>query len=734
MPRSADPRLKRSSSAPVKLGLPLGLGQILGLALAVISVLGFIGLATGDGIVAGAIGGALASLFGRPAWLAVLILLLMGVATFVSSVGGRRIVSASSVFMAALFLASLSGLSHLTTGLESEPSGRTGGGFLGQLVGWNLVLGLGYSGAYAVLIILIILGLGLALLRPASGLRLVEVIGVIVIRGIRSAWRLSVAMVRRLDARGAKSGGSPAEPVKQGASKRTETPITSRDDQWQQAPLIKTKSNDEPSEPAADGPVEVAVDDAQADGKWRLPPLELLTAPESRERISEDEISENAALLESTLASFGIEARVAEAIPGPVVTQYCLSPGSGVKVSKISSLANDLALALSAKSIRIEAPVPGRPYVGLELPNRHPAKVTLRELLESSEYSSSNDPLRLLMGKNVADVVEVNSLTAMPHLLIAGATGAGKSVFLNSVILSLLCQHDPDELRMILIDPKMVELVAYNDIPHLLMPVVVKPDEVVPVLAWASREMGRRYKVLSDAGYRNLRSYNDDADATERERLPFIVIIVDELADLMMTAPAEVERHLCRLAQMARAVGIHLVISTQRPSVDVLTGLIKANFPTRVAFMVSSQVDSRTILDTGGAERLIGQGDMLFSSSDSGKKKRLQGAYPSDSETLRITKFWADQGDSARLTHEEVAAAEEPEESELQLYEEAAEIVRRHTYASAALLQRELQIGATLARRLIDILEEQGVVGPPIEGRPSREVLKDEALEPEEVV
>ena len=197
------------------------------------------------------------------------------------------------------------------------------------------------------------------------------------------------------------------------------------------------------------------------------------------------------------------------------------------------------------------------------------------------------------MGKNVADVVEVNSLTAMPHLLIAGATGAGKSVFLNSVILSLLCQHDPDELRMILIDPKMVELVAYNDIPHLLMPVVVKPDEVVPVLAWASREMGRRYKVLSDAGYRNLRSYNDDADATERERLPFIVIIVDELADLMMTAPAEVERHLCRLAQMARAVGIHLVISTQRPSVDVLTGLIKANFPTRVAFMVSSQVDSR---------------------------------------------------------------------------------------------------------------------------------------------
>ncbi|MCY4109540.1 MAG: FtsK/SpoIIIE domain-containing protein, partial [Chloroflexi bacterium] len=343
-------------------------------------------------------------------------------------------------------------------------------------------------------------------------------------------------------------------------------------------------------------------------------------------------------------------------------------------------------------------------------------------------------PGPLAGGKTVADGAQVDTRSEMPPLLIAGSTGAGKSVFLNSVILSLLFQHHPDELRLILIDPKMVELVAFNDIPHLMMPVVVRPDEVVNVLAWASREMGLRYKTLSDTGYRNLQSYNQDAEAEGREKMPYIVVIVDELADLMMTASADVERHLCRLAQMARAVGIHLIIATQRPSVDVLTGLIKANFPTRVAFMVSSQVDSRTILDSAGAERLVGRGDMLYSSSESSRSVRLQGAYSSDSEIKKVVKFWAKQGDLARITPEEVAAAaEEPDESELEMFEEAADIVRQHSFASAALLQRELQIGNKLARRLIEMLERQGLVGPPIEGRPSREVLTQGVLEPEEV-
>ncbi len=735
MPRSGGPRLKRPASSMPRSALPIGIYHIVGLALTVIAVLALIGLATGDGVVAGAVGGALAALFGRPAWLAVFVLLAIGIATFVAGFTPLRLVSASTVLMAVIFVSALSGLTHLATGLAAEPSGSTGGGFLGRAVGWNMVVALGYSGAYAVLFILIVFGLAFALLRPRPGLRYVGALGRIVIEGLRSIRRLAGSTARRFEVRRPATDSTPALSDKASPPKQNQASENGTVENWQQAPLIKVKLSPSPAEVQKQ---EVADSDSgkeTSQGRWQLPPLELLDKPSRTGRVTDAEIAENASLIESTLASFNIEANVREAIPGPVVTQYCLSPGSGVKVAKISALANDLALALSAKSIRIEAPVPGRPFVGLEIPNRDPATVTLRELAESEEYQSMDASLRVLLGKTVADDAKIDTLTTMPHLLIAGSTGAGKSVFLNSLILSLLLQHDPDELRLVLIDPKMVELVAFNDVPHLMMPVVVRPDEVVSVLAWASREMGLRYKTLSEAGYRNLLSYNDDAEANGFERMPYIVIIVDELADLMMTASAEVERHLCRLAQMARAVGIHLVISTQRPSVDVLTGLIKANFPTRVAFMVSSQVDSRTILDRAGAERLIGSGDMLFSSSESGRNVRLQGAFSSDSEIQKVVTFWAEQGDSSRLTSDEVAAAaSEPDDSELELYGEAAEIVRQHSFASAALLQRELQVGNKLARRLIEILEEQGVVGPPIEGRPSREVLADRAVEPEEVI
>ncbi len=732
MPRSGSPRLKRSTSTPARLSLPIGTYQIVGLVLTVISVLALIGLATEDGIVAGAVGGALAELFGRPAWLSVFVLLAIGVTTFASGFTKVRLVSAPVMAIAVVFVSALSGLTHLATGLGAQQSGPTGGGLLGRAVGWNMVVALGYPGAYTVLIILIVLVLAFALLRPGPGLGYVAALGRFVIEVSRSIRRLAVAAAVRLEARlraleGARGKSANVPSRKRGAATKV------KDDKWQQAPLIKVKS---PPVQPADGNQVAAEEESETEdaGRWRLPPFDFLDQPNRSRGVTDEEIAENAAVIESTLASFNVEARVQEAIPGPVVTQYCVSPGSGVKVARITALANDLALALSAKSIRVEAPVPGRPFVGLEFPNRKPATVTLRELMESEEYQSMDVPLRLLVGKTVADDAKIDTLSTMPHLLIAGSTGAGKSVFLNSVILSLLFQHHPDELRLILIDPKMVELVAFNDIPHLMMPVVVRPDEVVNVLAWASREMGLRYKTLSDTGYRNLQSYNQDAEAEGREKMPYIVVIVDELADLMMTASADVERHLCRLAQMARAVGIHLIIATQRPSVDVLTGLIKANFPTRVAFMVSSQVDSRTILDSAGAERLVGRGDMLYSSSESSRSVRLQGAYSSDSEIKKVVKFWAKQGDLARITPEEVAAAaEEPDESEMELFEEAADIVRQHSFASAALLQRELQIGNKLARRLIEMLERQGLVGPPIEGRPSREVLTQGVLEPEEV-
>ena len=448
---------------------------------------------------------------------------------------------------------------------------------------------------------------------------------------------------------------------------------------------------------------------------WRLPPTSLFDTPIQRERVSHEEITENAAIIERTLANFRVNVRVVEAIPGPVVTQYCISPAAGVRVTHITRHNDDLALALSARSVRTESPIPGRPYVGLEIPNRDPSVVTIRELLESNEFQTSSDPLTLVLGKDVADHSQVRSLARMPHLLIAGSTGAGKSVFINTLLLSLLCQYTPDELRIVLIDPKMVEMVPYNAVPHLLMPVVSTPSEAVPVLAWVQQEMTQRYRVLRDSGRRNVAAYNATADLAPDDRLPYLVVVVDEMADLMMTAPVEIEHSICRLAQMARAVGIHLVIATQRPSVDVITGLIKANFPSRVAFMVSSQVDSRTILDQAGAEKLMGRGDMLFTSAEHAKCVRVQGAFASDEEIAEVVKFWAGQGAGDHISEAEIADAAPAPSGQAEpetIFTEAVNIVTQFNYASPALLQRELKLNAAKAAELIQSLEEAGVVGP----------------------
>jgi DNA segregation ATPase FtsK/SpoIIIE, S-DNA-T family len=412
---------------------------------------------------------------------------------------------------------------------------------------------------------------------------------------------------------------------------------------------------------------------------------------------------------------------VIEVHHGPVVTRYDLQPAPGVQVRRIVSLTDDLALALAARGLRLEAPIPGKAAIGVEVPNPEPQIVTCRDVLDTKTFWNSSK-LGFVLGRDIGGEVVVADLTRMPHLLIAGATGSGKSVCVNSLIMSILFKAFPDEVKLIMIDPKMVELSMYNGIPHLLAPVVTEAKRAAGVLKLVVDEMDRRYKLFADARIRDLAKYNEqlpDGDGA----LPYIVVIIDELADLMMVAPVEVEDSICRLAQMARATGIHLVVATQRPSVDVITGLIKANIPSRIAFAVSSQIDSRTILDGAGAERLLGRGDMLFSPGGAMKPTRIQGALVSEKEIEAVIKHWKGQGEpkyEEQFTR--IPEAREhftPDQDEL--FWDAARIVTEHGQASASILQRRLRVGYTRAARLVDMLEAKGLVGP-YEGSKPREV------------
>jgi S-DNA-T family DNA segregation ATPase FtsK/SpoIIIE len=435
-----------------------------------------------------------------------------------------------------------------------------------------------------------------------------------------------------------------------------------------------------------------------------------------------------ARLIEETLLSFKVEAKVREINPGPAVTQFALEPGNGVKVRRITELQSDLALALAAPSIRIEAPIPGFARVGLEIPNAQIATVGLRETLESASFAKGKQKLPIPLGRDVNGRYVIGDLTRMPHLLIAGATGAGKSVCLNAIISTFLSTRSPDDLKLLMIDPKMVELTGYNGVPHLQAPVVTEMDKVVGALRLTLREMERRYALFSKLGVRNLDGYRMKmADEAGAEHLPYLVVIIDELADLMMTAPDEVETLLVRLAQMARATGIHLIIATQRPSVDVLTGLIKANIPSRIAFAVSSLTDSRVILDMPGAERLLGSGDMLFLPPDAAKPQRIQGAFIEDRDVHFIVQHWYHVAPVPRYAAEwldlpgaggngddDLDAEEDP------LFEQALTIVRQQGTASASMLQRRLRVGYNRAARLIERMEGDGIIGPAdgIRGRP----------------
>lgn len=465
---------------------------------------------------------------------------------------------------------------------------------------------------------------------------------------------------------------------------------------------------------------------------YQLPPVDILAPAKVTDQSKEyDQIKVNAKKLEDTFESFGVKAKITQVHLGPAVTKYEVQPSVGVKVSKIVSLSDDIALALAAKDIRIEAPIPGKSAIGIEVANQNVAMVSLREVLENNPKNNPDEKLQIALGRDISGEAMMANLDKMPHLLVAGATGSGKSVCINGIITSILLRAKPHEVKMMMIDPKMVELNVYNGIPHLLAPVVTNPKKAAQALQKVVAEMERRYDLFSHTGTRNMQGYNDyvkkqnELNEEKQPELPFIVVIVDELADLMMVASNDVEDAITRLAQMARAAGIHLIIATQRPSVDVITGVIKANIPSRIAFAVSSSIDSRTILDMGGAEKLLGRGDMLLLPVGSSKPTRIQGAFLSDAEVEDVVNYVISQQKAQYV--EEMIPDDIPEvEGEVtdELYHEAVELVVEMQTASVSMLQRKFRIGYNRAARLIDEMEQRGVVGPHEGSKPRRVIVE----------
>ena len=494
-----------------------------------------------------------------------------------------------------------------------------------------------------------------------------------------------------------------------------------------------------------------------AAGAYRLPPIELLlNAKPVDQGSARNDLEENSRVLEDTLRDFGIDAKVVEVEQGPTITRYELQPAAGVKVQRITSLENDIALAMSATSVRIIAPIPGKARVGIEVPNRAMATVSLKEVLQSQEYQNETSPISIVIGKDTAGSPLVCNLADMPHLLIAGATNTGKSVCINSIIMSILFRATPEQVKFLIIDPKMVELHFYNDLPHLICPVVTDKAKTPGALGWLLGEMERRYKILSRVGAKNILGFNEKVEkkqitgdtlkpteegAEEQEpilvkKMPYIVLVIDELADLMMASAQEVETSITRLAQLARAVGIHMILATQRPSVDVITGVIKANFPARIAFQVASKVDSRTILDENGADKLLGRGDLLLMDPRKSKLIRAQGALVQDSEIEKVTQFIKTQKIPAH--HEAVLQASGDKKQSFgefrkdEIYEEAKRVILETGQASVSMVQRRLGVGYTRAARLIDMMEEEGIVGP-YRGAKPREILVERPNKVEEV-
>lgn len=662
---------------------------------------------------------------GWGASVAILALIAVGVALLARGLAFLRTMSPIRVLGGALLFLTLLGLLHFFyPDPQRVAQEGQGGGHLGWAISAALYKSLGDLGAFLVLVLLGLAGVLLAArISPAH------------IRNAAAALsrRASSLYQERVTPYLETQDGSGATPVEPD-SVRSSMPALPEEGERLRTVASQPLTGLKP--PAVRLPFE----------EGPLPPLGLL-AESSPEVMSEADARHKMRIIEETLRSFGVPAKVVEISQGPTVTQFGVEPGylerkgtdgemvsRKVRVSKISALSKDLALALAAAPIRIEAPVPGRPVVGIEVPNEEISLVSLRTVMESEEFRRLDSPLKIALGQDVSGRSVAATLDAMPHLLIAGATGSGKSVCLNAIITCLLFNNSVSRLRLLMIDPKTVELIHFNGLPHLAAPVVTDMDRVLPALRWVMAEMDRRYSLLSRVAARNIDDYNYDKLPPTQQPLPYIVVAIDELADLMMMAPDEVERIICRLAQMSRATGIHLVIATQRPSVDVVTGLIKANFPARISFAVTSQVDSRVVLDTAGAETLLGQGDMLYMAPDSSKLVRLQGCFVSDEEIERVVQFWTKAvpfGAEIKAPWGEIEAASEDEERD-DLLDEAIALLRQHERASTSLLQRRLRIGYPRAARLMDQLEDEGIVGPPESGGRWREVLileEDEEME-----
>src|SRR5512139_1749868 len=592
--------------------------------------------------------------------------------------------------------------------------------------------------------------------RYAAGFLYLAITIVALTIGLRLPWltwyaRLKIWLVRRhpietvaIPADVAAAPAAPAQPIEEEIVPPQQV-------------MVKARSLDQQPVQATQLPLKIVkAEEVTAPPKIKrervLPSLDLLEGHTS-ESIAQEEIEHKKEVIENTLRQFGLEAKVVRVSQGPAVTQYGVEPGyierpgvdgevrrQKVRVAQISSLQNDLALALAAPSLRIEAPVPGQSFVGIEVPNDAIEMVGLRGVLESEAFGKlkAKAPLAFALGRDVSGTAISADLASMPHILIAGTTGSGKSVCINAIIMSLLMDNTPDDLRVVMIDPKMVELLRYNGLPHLYGKVETEIERIVGVLRWVTREMDSRYKKFSELGVRHVNEYNERMLARGADKLPYMAVFIDELSDLMMSAPVEVEKTICRIAQMARATGIHLVIATQRPSTDVVTGLIKANFPARIAFAVASAVDSRVILDSVGAEALLGKGDMLYLASDSGHTVRLQGCFVSDREIDRVADFWRAQyadeervpapWESSKAQHlEEIAQAGAAtaalEDDDEVLLAKAIELVKKHRQASASWLQRKMRLGYPKAAYLIDRMEQMGIVGPVQEAGRARDVL-----------
>jgi S-DNA-T family DNA segregation ATPase FtsK/SpoIIIE len=605
---------------------------------------------------------------------------------------------------------------------------KSTGGYLGAVIGYLLMLALGQGrgvvlGVFGVLGLLMMFNLPLASVFRGLG------------KALWTGWRGTATASKAVASVASETVSKASESMKRKSEQRMQRTVVvsnpRNNGSTEQKPASVAVAPSPAETPSDEKPAQKpetrkeALPTPAASGSYTLPPLSLLKEPPNPPKRNQAEIKEKIAKLEETLQDFGIEATVAEVAHGPTVTRYEIQLAPGIKVNRVVNLADNLAMSLAAIAVRVEAPIPGKSAIGVEVPNDHPQIVALREVMENNEFWNAPSLLTFALGKDVAGTPKYADLTRMPHLLIGGATNSGKSMCLLSLITCLLFRATPRELRFVMIDPKRVELTLFDGIPHLMCPVVRDVKLAAGALRALLKEMDRRYDLFANAGVRNIQGYNERA--SEDERLPYVVVIIDELADLMMQAASEVETSIARLAQLARATGIHLVIATQRPSVDVITGTIKANIASRIAFAVSSQVDSRTILDMVGAERLLGRGDMLYLPIDASKPTRIQGCFITEAEIEAITDFWRAQEAPVYLLNpmefDAPAGSDfDDEEEEDELYAAAVRLVVSHGQASTSMLQRRFKIGYGRAARLLDLMERRGIVGP-LDGAKPRQVL-----------